>query len=593
MTAEALPPSSSPRLGPRLVGVVLMVVAAAAVLAWLAVSLVHLDDRERVGHVQGAWMALARYANDGVLYPPLFDGERYGGTRWMPLGIVLHAVAARLTGSELVGGKALALLLSVLLVVLTIAVLRRLRCPWPLAAVLLAAVLASRAGLFTTTTIGGDALAVALQVGALVVYLGWEPPALGDVEPSPFARARSGLGGSTGALVAAGLLAGLGPVAKLTAGWAALAILCRLAAARHWRDAGVFLGAAAGTVAVAGGVALAVSGGRLWDSVGRLAFAGGTGPVAVVRAPSQVVFNLAEFAPGLLAVVPLAAGCVLLVRGWRELSVIDWALGWAGVALLVVFTDVGTGLNQLLDVLIVMVLAAAQLPHRLAQRLGPHGGELGARVLALAGLTALAAGVVVSLVPGVRTAVDVARNGHPRPTIPLNDLIGPGDTVLSEDPYVPVALGRRPVVLDAFMVRRLDEVDPGLVDPLIERIERGAYDYVLLLEELDGGDFWWENFHFGLRVVEALRRAYEPIGERDGYLLYRPRGSIGWMVERGRVVRTAVSRPMSARVSPITNPAATRSVGLPPMKVTAVAPAASPSSHGVTRRCSALMAMRI
>jgi hypothetical protein len=42
---------------------------------------------------------LAKYANVGVLYPPLFDGQHYGGRRWMPLPILLNAGLFGLPGN--------------------------------------------------------------------------------------------------------------------------------------------------------------------------------------------------------------------------------------------------------------------------------------------------------------------------------------------------------------------------------------------------------------------------------------------------------------------------------------------------------------
>ena len=75
----------------RWTGVGLISVAAASTLGWLYLAASHLHDRYGALHVQGAWMALARYANEGVLYPPLYDGQRYGGTRWMPLPIIARS----------------------------------------------------------------------------------------------------------------------------------------------------------------------------------------------------------------------------------------------------------------------------------------------------------------------------------------------------------------------------------------------------------------------------------------------------------------------------------------------------------------------
>jgi hypothetical protein len=58
-------------------------------------------------------MNLAKYANEGVLYPPLLDGQHYGGTHWTPLPILLNAGAARLTGEYLTSGKLVGIALSV------------------------------------------------------------------------------------------------------------------------------------------------------------------------------------------------------------------------------------------------------------------------------------------------------------------------------------------------------------------------------------------------------------------------------------------------------------------------------------------------
>ncbi len=71
-------------------------------------------------------MALAGYASEGTLYPPLYDGERFGGTRFMPLQFVFHAGLSHATGEYLVSGKLLVLVVSVALLVTIFAALRSL-----------------------------------------------------------------------------------------------------------------------------------------------------------------------------------------------------------------------------------------------------------------------------------------------------------------------------------------------------------------------------------------------------------------------------------------------------------------------------------
>lgn len=92
------------------------VVGVVPLLAFVLLAVLHLRDTYHLNHVAGARMALAAYADDGVLYPPLFDDGVFGGTRYAPLGIGLHALAAQVTGEHLVSGKAVSLLLALALV---------------------------------------------------------------------------------------------------------------------------------------------------------------------------------------------------------------------------------------------------------------------------------------------------------------------------------------------------------------------------------------------------------------------------------------------------------------------------------------------
>ena len=92
---------------PRWLALTLIVTAALVFVAWLFLAAAHIDDRYQLDHVSGARMALAQSFDRGTLYPELYDGRTYGGTRFMPLPIVLHGLTARMTGEYLVAGKLL------------------------------------------------------------------------------------------------------------------------------------------------------------------------------------------------------------------------------------------------------------------------------------------------------------------------------------------------------------------------------------------------------------------------------------------------------------------------------------------------------
>jgi hypothetical protein len=126
----------------------------------------------------------------------------------------------------------------------------------------------------------------------------------------------------------------------------------------------------------------------------------------------------------------------------------------------------------------------------------------------------------------VRGAVAVARNGSSgRAAVAASRLVGPAEELLAEDPSIYVPLRRRPVVMDPFMLLRLDRQHPQWVEPLIRRINERRFGLVVLVVPLENRtlDYWWNDFQFGPRVAAALRQSYRPDGMLGRYFLYRPR----------------------------------------------------------------------
>lgn len=96
--------------------------AAAAIGSWVLVA---------VDHVAGTWLALARAAAEGTLYPPLYDAESFGGTRYMPVPMLVHGGLGRLLDDYLVAGKLIAFVLMAALLALVVVVIRAQGCPTP------------------------------------------------------------------------------------------------------------------------------------------------------------------------------------------------------------------------------------------------------------------------------------------------------------------------------------------------------------------------------------------------------------------------------------------------------------------------------
>lgn len=490
-----------------IINAALVAVAVTSTAAWLALGLSHLGDRYKVGHVQGIWMALAQYAHEGTLYPPLSDGVRFGGTRYMPLPIVLNAAASRATGEYLMSGKAVAMLLFIALLILVFVGLRQLCCPRSHAFALAGLLAATNTGVLVGCSVGGDVLPLVFQICSLL------------------AATRAMQRHVTGWMIVGGVLAGLAASSKLTGVWAALAVLSWLGVRQDWRRLAWFMAACCGTAALVLGIVQWASQGRFLATFVTVTFAGTDGPIGWVRAPSQLTFFGIGDAPAVWMIAPFAILGTLVAWRSSRLTVYHHALGWSLLLTLVVFTDMGAGLNQLLDPAVLTVLAVGALASSLPP--GDLGGTTVATALALTVIWGGATGIR-GLIPDLREVVASVRTGETLPKYtprPLAGAVAPGETLFAEDPGVPVLLGQTPIVLDAFMLRRLDEVRPRAVDPIVARIERGAFDHVALIMPLDDEDYWWRYYHFGPRIIRALRTHYVLVGTVDGYYMYRPRRS--------------------------------------------------------------------
>lgn len=484
-------------LYPRWVGLALAAVAVTVAAAWLLLAATHLDDRFMVDHVSGVRIALARYANAGTLYPELYRDGLYGGTRFMPLPIVLHAASARLTGGYLVAGRLLGYLTTAGVVAATFAILRGRRCPPALNLGLSVLLLTTSAGLAASMNMRSELLPLVLQLVAVWIVSRGE-----------------GAGGT----VAAGGLSALALLSKLSAIWALIAIVLWLLP-RDRRRLAWYLAAYVGAAAVLFAVFATLSDGRILENVLGLSTAGVTGVWSLAVSPYRFVHLLVADATTTWALVPVAIVCAWVTgrRGGNPIYAVSAASAF--VVTLIVLLDVGTGANQLVDLVVLIAIvigvSAGSLDDAADVLRTPTGALVG-----LAVLWVLAAGSLVTLAPPV---LSVLKGESPASAEPLADIAGPATSMLSEDPYVPISLGQEPVVLDPFMLPRLAHSAPEAIPDLIRRIERREFDLVVLVEPLEPVERpWWTELDLGIEVARAIARSYRFLDTVDGYYVYEP-----------------------------------------------------------------------
>jgi hypothetical protein len=471
--------ASSPLVRWLTVGVV--AVSALVLASWLVIALAHVDDDYHVGWVTGSWMALAKYVNEGVLYPPLFNGHSFGGTRYMPLQFVTHAGLARVTDEYLVSSKLLGYASGALLYGLAFSVYRRISGSAWLAMGLVAAVLSSVTGLEAATTLRGDALPAAFQLGAVAVV------------------ARK----SQSAAALAGALCALAFVSKLSAIWGAAAILIWLAI-RDRPRLPIFAASLLGCGGVLLGIFEAASKGRMTANIFSLAGAGEQGNFSVLDFATKIV-SASEGSGAMWILVPFAVASIGGAIAGRRLTIYHVAFLVASAVVISVMTDAGTVPNHFLDLQILAGVLIADV-----WRANPSTGSDVVRASVLA---AILLGTLASYVTNVANDTETAARSlaggdHAYEARPLTGVLEPDDRLLSEDPYVPVSRGEDPVVLDAFMLLRILNDHPDWEAVLVRQIKARTFTKILLVRKLDPSDPFWQSNDFGLPVISAIAQNY-------------------------------------------------------------------------------------
>jgi hypothetical protein len=470
-------------------------------------AVVHAADRYQVNHVSGTWMALARDAADGTLYRPLYEDGFFGGTFYMPLQIVLHAGLSEITGEELVSGRLLAYVIALALCGLTLGLLRSTQCAWIPSLALLAAVAVTPTGQLALLGIRGDALPLVLQLAAIGVIVRWR---------------------SRRALIAAALFCALALTAKLTAVWAPIAIALWLLG-RSRRSTLLFAGMVVLASAVFVGVFEFASSGRLSDNVLGLLRGGDGSSSGTPLAGVSTLFELMPSKAGAVWILLPAALVACLLGATRRLSIFQIALLVELVVVAAVLRDSGSDYNHLIDLAVLTALVVGELWGR---GIPAAGSPVAPYTVATAIVAvALVLGTVQSYVESMRGDVTSAlrtatgQGGEDYGLEPLAAYVDGEQTLLSEDPVIPLMLDQRPILIDAIAVRRLGRSHPEWVDALRDRIEAHEFDAIALLHPVED-EGWFADSTFGSDIRDAIAAGYRLEARLDRpplvYWLYRP-----------------------------------------------------------------------
>jgi hypothetical protein len=485
------------RLQPWELAAALAGLTCIGVCAFLACT--HLHDLFNVGLIEAVRIVQAKYMNTGDLFPPLQESGYYGATRYMPLPVAMHAAAALVTNDYLAGGKILGAGVGALLLLIVVVLCVRSGLPRALAVGLAGCIAVTDVAISSFAGLGADAVPVIFQLTALGLVV----------------HRRSALH-----WVLAGIMCALAILAKIAALWAGVAIALWMLF-REREALKFFLPAWLISTATFLLVLDLVSGGGFRDNMVPLLFSGLTlTPAKMFIGLERTVYSF-EWASSLVVLLPLA----LAIRHRdRRTDLYFWGLAVALVMLVVLMIERSSAENHLIDVI---VLGAVSL----GTAFGTHLKEGGAdgrtdlrRGAAVVLLFALGYGWLFNMQPLMLQSIEPFRDEQQAAALetpPLKEEVSPFDIVLAENPMIPFARGQRPVVLDPFLFRRMSQVRPEWAEDLAGRIRNREFTKVVLNHDLADTD-WYTRYHFGPVVLGAMRDAYRPAAEVDGYFIYVP-----------------------------------------------------------------------
>jgi len=457
------------------------------VLIALVLAGVHLHDRFEINHTSGVWLGLAQAFRRGSLYLPLHAGDRYGGGRYMPLGVLLDGGLSKIVHNELVGSKIVSLVVAAALFTVVLRVCERLGCDRRLSVGVAALPFATSVGLEQLAGVRNDTLPVLLALAGVAVA--WRSV-------------------RRGAPIASGVLAGLAFVAKTTSVWALPVVVWW-----WWRRAGR---ATALRAAVAGVVAPAVvlvvcssaSNGRLASSVFGVRSWWPPHLLGLLTALGQDQLEM------VLAIVPFVVIALVVVMLPRALTGTPFvaSLLLATAITVPLFFDSGSAANHLLDIAVLAPIVGA-----VAVREAEPVGGMFLGVLRVATCVGLVLGLA-----GVYAFPLLHRGGQPGWHAFAAE-VRPGEPILSEDASVPVSLGEQPQVLDAFALRVLAEHDPHAVQPLVDEITHHRFGeiFLVLRPESDTTN-WYHVIQFGPTITTAIVSNYHFDHVTAGLNVYVP-----------------------------------------------------------------------
>jgi hypothetical protein len=464
------------------------------------------------GNTSGVWAAIANDFAEGVFYRPVFDESGYGGTRYMPLFFVLYGALISFFHDPVTAGFLLSIATLVFLDLGIYFLLRETGAPKAIAIPLTFLVHASISFQLLTLETRGDFLAAGMNVWGILL-------ALKHIRTNSWGILTLSTGFFIGALF----------TKFTTIGGLAVVVLYFLI--REKRSSAFYLiGVTSISIfALLWGVN-EFSQGKALASFQACALGGFNFDYALKTPIWFLTVTIQD--PFLFAIMCLAIYLMQREKVDQWKTFVPLYFGFTLVSTFAIFSSPGTDSNHLIDLLIACILVLAFQ----FQKDESFSKTYNACFLFVT------IGILFMWIPGTISIKDhIEPIGRPtRDTIrAIAGELGPqAKNLLSENPMVPLLMGQRPIVMDAFSLRVIAQKSPAIQADFIRKIEDQFFDAIILLDwsgaPLDqlenamekhsslGVDRFYGEVHFSGGFLDLMKKHYFLSFVKRPYVIYEP-----------------------------------------------------------------------
>jgi hypothetical protein len=475
--------------------IAMRLVAVLVVVAVTARTFASMMTDGDIEHTSGTWIAMAADARDGTLYRPIVSELGYGGTRYAPLFPAIDAAMLKMGLGYTASGNLISIVCVAMILIGAFILMRKFGADATISATAACFILAGTCVNASIAANKADLLAAMLNLWAMVLIAG-------------IVKADRSIAWAN--VIAGGFICALAVATKVTSIFSLVAAIVWLCT-QHRKTVATVL-AVVWAILVLSAILLAQ-----WASDGRalavfhICAMGGGGIHQFIMGPVYFLANGLAF-DRLTVLFWLLAMSLLALSGAKHLlSLPSLMLLATSLGTLAIFGTPGININHLMDLYIATMIFLAVQWNRFALR----------SILAIAMLIALAVKSFQCFQQARELWENPVRSQMIAAMVDADASPAHGQ-VLSENPLLPLLNGRRPYILDSFMLRVVTQSHPDLTHQFWQDLDNGRFAAVILSHSPQYAPMYERN-DFGNNFIHRLNAAYALKSQHGNYYVYWPK----------------------------------------------------------------------